>query len=232
MNRLFFSGHKAIVTLTAALSIFSSQAMADVSAISATDATKGLKETLMKGADVAIQNLGKQGGFLNNEKVHIPLPDALENLRGPMRFLGKDKQFNELEVALNSAAEAAIPEAKNLMQIAIKNLTVQDAKKILSGGSNSITEFFKDKTQKDLQIKLLPIVKRATDKTGLATQYNLLASKGVDMGLIKGDQANVENYVTQKAMAGLFTIIGEQEEAIRANPMQTGSQLLQKIFSM
>ena len=206
-------------------------AYADVSAISNQDAAKGVKETLQRGADVALQSLGKTDGFLGNAKVRIPLPDTLQQLRGPLRLMGKDKQLDDLEVSINRAAEAAVPEAKLLLKNAIGNMSVQDAKQVLTGGDNSVTEFFRQKTQADLAAKFLPIVKKTTDKSGLAQQYNQLAGKGVDMGLIKGNQANIESYVTSKALDGLYTMIAEEEKNIRANPLQAGSKLLQSIFS-
>ncbi len=221
----------AISTMVPLTVTLSTPAWAGLEDISNQDAAKGVKETLQRGADIAIQSLGKQDGFLGNPKVRIPLPDTLQNMRGALKMFGKEKQADELEVSINRAAEAAVPEAKALLQNAIKTMTVQDAKQILTGGDNSVTEFFRAKTQTSLQAKFLPIVKKTTDKAGLAQQYNQLAGKGAEMGLIKGNQTTVESYVTQKALDGLYAMIAEEEKSIRANPMQAGSKLLQSIFS-
>jgi hypothetical protein len=215
------------ITLTLSLNAYA----LDLSSISNQDANKGLKETLQRGAEFAVQSLGKQDGFLGNDKVRIPLPESLEKAKGILKMTGMGKQVEELEVSMNRAAEAAVPEAKTLLTNAIKNITVQDAKNILSGGEDSVTQFFKEKTQTGLQAKFLPIVKQSTEKVGLAKQYNNFAGQAAKLGVIKNDDANIENYVTRKALDGLYLIIAEQEKAIRANPLEAGSQLLQKMFS-
>ena len=136
------------------------------------DATRGIKGALSEGAASAIGKLGVPGGFLNNPKVKIPLPPALEDVAKGMRMMGRGKDADELVATMNHAAEQAVPEAKQLMITAVKTMSVEDAKKILTGGDNSVTEFFKAKTQAPLAIKFLPIVKRSTDRLGLAQKYD------------------------------------------------------------
>ncbi|MGL4575491.1 MAG: DUF4197 domain-containing protein [Burkholderiaceae bacterium] len=202
----------------------------DLSAISNQDASAGLKEALNKGSAAAVAKLGVQNGFLNNPKVKIPLPEGLKTAEKAMKLLGKQKQFDELVVSMNRAAEAAAPEAKVLLVDAVKNMSVADAKGILSGGDDSVTKFFQSKTQAQLTQRFLPIVKKSTEKVGLAQQYNNLAGQAAGFGVVKQEDAKIENYVTRKAMDGLFLMIAEEEKAIRKDPIGTGSAILRKVF--
>jgi hypothetical protein len=194
------------------------------------DAAKGIKGALSEGAAAAIGKLGVPGGFLNNPKVKIPLPPALDQIAKGMRMMGRGKDADELVATMNQAAEQAVPEAKQLMLGAVKTMSVEDAKKILTGGDNSVTEFFKAKTAAPLAVKFLPIVKKATDRVGLAQKYNQFAGQGAKLGLIKGDAANIEQYVTNKALDGLYLMIGEEERTIRQNPAAAGSAIVSKVF--
>ena len=194
------------------------------------DATRGIKGALTEGASSAIAKLGVPGGFLNNPKVKIPLPPALDELAKGMRLMGRGKDADELVATMNHAAEQAVPEAKTLMLQAVKTMSVEDAKKILTGGDGSVTEFFRTKTAAPLAVKFLPIVKQATDRVGLAQKYNQFAGQGAKLGLIKGDAANIEQYVTGKTLDGLYLMIGEEEHAIRQNPAAAGSAIVSKVF--
>jgi hypothetical protein len=195
------------------------------------DATRGIKGALTQGAESAIGKLGVPGGFLNNPKVKIPLPPALDEVAKGLRMMGRGKDADELVQSMNQAAELAVPEAKGLMINAVKTMSVGDAKKILTGGDDSVTQFFRTKTASPLGVKFLPIVKNATDRVGLAQKYNQLAGQGAKLGLIKGDSANIEQYVTKKTLDGLYLMIGEEEHAIRQNPAAAGSAIVSKVFS-
>ena len=145
-------------------------------------------------------------------------------------MMGRGKDADELVTTMNQAAEQAVPQAKALMLNAVKTMSVADGKKILSGGDESVTEFFKAKTAAPLAVKFLPIVKQSTDKVGLAEKYNKLAAEGVKLGVIKGDAANIEQYVTGKTLDGLYLMIGEEERALRQNPAAAGSAIVSKVF--
>ena len=194
------------------------------------DATRGMKGALTEGATSAIAKLGVPGGFLNNPKVKIPLPPVLDQIARGMRMMGRGKDADELVATMNKAAEQAVPEAKTLMLNAIKTMSVADAKKILTGGDDSVTQFFKAKTAAPLAVKFLPIVKKATDRVGLAQKYNQFAGQGAKLGLVKGNATNVETYVTQKTLDGLYLMIGEEEHSIRQNPAAAGSAIVSKVF--
>ena len=201
-----------------------------VDALSTTDINAGLKEALARGADAAVSQLGQKDGFFGNAALKIPLPPSLQKAEKAMRMFGMGKQADELILSMNRAAEAAVPEAKTLLVDAVKEMTLEDARGILTGGQTSATDFFRKKTETRLTERFGPIVKATTDKVGLARQYNQYAGAAAQFNLIDRKQANVEQYVTQQALDRLYTVIGEKEAAIRANPMQAGSDLLRKVF--
>lgn len=223
---------RSIAVLLAAMFI-SAQALAlDLGSLSNADAVGGLKDALSQGSIAAVSKLGVENGFLSNDKVKIPLPDALKRVEGGLRLLGMQKQADELVTAMNRAAEQAVPEAKTLLLGAIKNMSVQDAKGILTGGDTAATEYFRNTTSSQLTAKFLPIVTKATAKVGLAEKYNKLAGKGAQLGLVDAKQAKIENYVTQKTLDGLFLMVAEQEKAIRKDPAGSATGMAKKVFGL
>ena len=215
----------AIATLLFALS-----AHAGLDAISNPEAVAGLKGALERGTSVAVDALGRTDGFFGNNAVKIPLPESLKRYERLMRNVGLGKHADELILTMNRAAEAAVPEAKKLFVDAVKKMSVQDAKGILGGGQTAGTEYFKRTTSEPLRGKFLPIVKQATAKVGLAQKYNEYAGKGAKFGLVKKDQANLDDYVTQKALDGLFYMVAEEEKKIRQDPVRAGSDIVKKVF--
>lgn len=213
-----------------ALLVISAPAGASLDSISNGDAVSGLRQALNDGSLAAVAKLGVTNGYFGNPKVKIPLPPSLQKIEGALRLAGMKKQADELVLSMNRAAEAAAPEAKQLLVDAVKKMSVQDAKGILTGGDTAGTEYFKRTTATQLAQRFLPIVKKATDRVGLAQQYNSLAGQGVQLGLIKKDQATIEQYVTQKALDGLYLMIGEQEKAFRQNPVGATSDIVRKVF--
>lgn len=198
--------------------------------LSNADASRGLKSALEKGALAAVALLGKTDGFLGNPKVRIPLPGYLEDASGLLRTFGQGRRIDELLTSINRAAEAAVPMGKGLLVGAVRAMNVADAKSILQGGDTSVTNFFVEKTREPLGIKFLPIVTQATEKVGLARKYNDLAGRASNFGLVKKEDANIQQYVTGKSLDGLYLIIGEEEKKIRQDPVGTGSAILQKVF--
>ena len=196
------------------------------------EASKGLKTALEQGALAAIGLLGKTDGFLLNDKVRIPLPGFLEGAANLLRTLGQGGRIDELVTSMNRAAEAAVPQARDMLLGAVKSMNVDDAKKILGGGETSVTGFFAEKTRAPLGTKFLPIVTKATEKVGLANQYNDIAGKAAGLGLISRDDANIQQYVTGKSLDGLYFMIGEEERKIRQDPIGTGSAILKKVFGV
>ena len=202
----------------------------DLAGISNQDAGNGVKTALEKGALAAVAILGKTDGFFGNEKVKIGLPGGLQDVAKLMKNLGQGKRIDELMLSINRAAVAAVPMGKDLLVGAVRAMSVNDAKNILTGGDTSVTTFFAEKTRAPLGVKFLPEVTKATEKVGLANKYNEFAGKAAGFGLVKKEDANIQQYVTGKTLDGLYLIIGEEEKKIRQDPIGTGSAILKKVF--
>jgi hypothetical protein len=162
--------------------------------------------------------------------VRIPLPGYLNDAARLLRTLGQGRKVDELVTAMNRAAEAAVPKARQLLTDTVRKLSVEDALDIVRGGSTSVTDFFARKTRAPLTERFLPIVTRATERVQLADRYNAFAGKAASLGLLKGEDTNLQRHVTAKALDGLYLMIGEEEQRIRADPVKTGSAILQKVF--
>jgi hypothetical protein len=197
---------------------------------SETDAAAGVRAALERGATSAVALLGRNDGFLGNAKVRIELPGFLADAAKLLKATGQGKRVDELVTAMNRAAEAAVPQAKTLLVNAAKSMSVDDAVKIVKGNETSVTQFFSGKTREPLGVQFLPIVANATEKVSLAKKYDAVAGKAAGLGLLKKDDANLNGYVTGKALDGLYFMIGEEEKKIRKDPVGTGSAILKKVF--
>jgi hypothetical protein len=194
------------------------------------DASTGLRQALTQGANQAVSSLGKKDGFFLNDQVRIPLPPRLAKAEKVMRMAGMGAQADDLILAMNRAAEAAVPEAKPLLLDAVKSMSVDDAKKILTGGDDSVTRFFKAKTSDALMLKFTPIVQKYTANVNLAKKYNQVAGAGLQLGLLRKEDADLDSYVAHSALDGVYKIIGQEEKAIRANPAKAIGTLAKKVF--
>jgi hypothetical protein len=201
-------------------------------ALSESDAAGGVREALRRGAEAAVAKLGRTDGFLGNQQVRIALPGYLDDAAKLMRTFGQGRRVDELITAMNRAAEAAVPQARNLLVDTVRAISVEDALKIVRGGDTSVTDFFQRKTRTPLSAQFLPIVTQATEKVDLADKYNRVAGKAQGMGLVSSDDANIQQYVTRKALDGLYWMIGEEEKKIRQDPVGTGSAILKKVFGL
>ncbi len=199
-------------------------------ALTESDAAGGVREALMRGTEAAIGLLGRNDGFLGNPKVRIPLPGYLEDAGKLMKRLGQGRRVDELVTAMNRAAEAAVPEGRAVLVAAVRDLTVEDALKIVRGGDTGVTQFFERKTRAPLTERFRPIVGASTERVQLAQKYNAVAGKAQGLGLVKKEDATIQDYVTRKSLDGLYLVIGEQERSIRADPIGTGSALLRRVF--
>lgn len=199
-------------------------------ALGESEAATGIRAALERGAVAAVGLLGRTDGFLGNPKVRIELPGALKDAAKLLAAVGQQRRVDELVTAMNRAAEAAVPEAKSLLVNAVKSMSVEDALQIVQGGEDSATRFFAGKTREPLSVRFLPIVTRATQRVSLAAKYNAVAGRAASLGLVRQEDANVEHYVTGKALDGLYLMIGEEERKIRRDPVGTGSALLKKVF--
>jgi hypothetical protein len=199
-------------------------------ALGESEAASGVRAALERGAVAAIGTLGRNDGFLGNPAVRIELPGYLKDAAKLLKATGQGRKLDELVTAMNRAAEAAVPEARQLLVGAVKSMSVEDAVKIVRGGEDSVTQFFATKTRAPLTQKFLPIVTRATEKQGLADKYNAVAGKAAGFGLLRQEDANIQQYVTARALDGLYFMIGEEEKKIRQDPVGTGSAILKKVF--
>lgn len=228
-RRQFNTVSLSTVALPATLALQRAHAL-PLADFSNADASKALKTALEKGALSAVNLLGVPDGFLGNEKVRIPLPGYLQDAANLLRTFGQSGPVDELITAMNRGAEAAVPMAKDLLVKAVQTMSVTDAKGILTGGDTAVTEFFATKTRPTLATKFLPVVTRATEKVGLTDKYNQLAGKASQLGLVKKEDANIQQYVTGKSLDGLFYMISEEEKKIRQNPVGYGNAILTKVF--
>lgn len=221
---------RPIFALLAGMLLASAAHALSLDDISGKDAGGGLKEALTQGAGKAVDLLGKPDGFLGNPKVKIPLPESVKRVEGMMRGLGMGKQADELVTAMNRAAEAAVPKAKALLVNSIKTMSVDDAKGILSGGDDAATQYFRRTTSGPLAEQFKPVVRGAIAKVKLAEKYDQFAGKAAKFGLVREQDAQLENYVTQKTLDGLYLMIAEEEKAIRQDPAGAAGKLAKKVF--
>jgi hypothetical protein len=219
-----FSGYLAALVVSSATSA------AGLDDISNRDAVAGLKEVLSKGAQAAVAKLGKEDGFFGDPRVRIPLPPAMKSAESVMHSIGLGKQADDLVLRMNRAAEAAVPQAKSLLVDAAKKMTVQDAKSILTGGDDAATQFFKRTATEPLARRFKPVVRKAMAKVKLAEKYNEIAAAGAKFGLVKEEEANLDDYVTRKALDGLFVGIADEEKKIRHDPGSAASAIIRKVF--
>jgi hypothetical protein len=232
MRTLFSISRRGVVLILASNFLGFSVSAADLSQLSNKDANSGLKAALEQGANAALSKLGTADGFLGNDKVKIPLPSILEKAKPLLKLSGQSKKLDELVIAMNRAAESAVPMAKPLLINAIKTMSVTDAKNILTGGDTSVTDFFRQKTSTALGAKFSPIVKGVTDKVGLATKYNTVMGNAQKLGAVPENEATVESYVSGRAVDALYTMIAEEEKKIRQDPIGTGSKIIGKVFGL
>lgn len=203
---------------------------ADLSSLSNQETGKGLKEALVQGTGYAVGKLSATDGFLGNPKVRIPLPPALEKAEKVLRTMGMGRQADELVTTMNRAAESAVIEAKPILLDGIRKMTWADAKAILIGPEDSATRYFRKTSGEAIAQKFLPKVKSATARVKLAESYNRFAAPAAQFGLIDARDADLDQYVTRKAVDGLFVMIAEQEKAIRTDPLGQSSKILRTVF--
>ncbi|MEO4046197.1 DUF4197 domain-containing protein [Pseudomonas sp. CAU 1711] len=219
-----------LTTLATGLLLSASAFALSLADLTQSDASGGLKDALSQGAQIAVKQLGKPGGFSDNDQVRIELPGKLGKAAQTMKMMGMGAQVEELESSMNRAAEAAVPQAQAILLDAVKKMTVSDAKAILAGGDDSATQYLNKSSREQIRARFLPIVKQATDKVGLAQQYNAFAGQAAAFGVVEAKHAKVESYVTEKALDGLFKMIAAQEASIRQNPAGAATSLAKKVF--
>jgi hypothetical protein len=234
MITLFRSRGRALIILCTA-AIFSGSAAwgapGALDALTSHDAAGGLRAALSQGIDIAVAQLGTTNGFLNDPKVTIPLPPALEKADRALRMVGMGGDADKLKVGMNHAAEDAVADAKPIFKAALQRMTLADAKGILTGGDDAGTQYFRRVTSDQLTSKFKPTIARETGKLQLAPLYDRYAGKAAELGLVKKQDADLNDYVTSKALDGLFSRIADEERAIRKNPLGQANSLIKKVFA-
>jgi hypothetical protein len=191
----------------------------------------GLKEALATGTQFAVDTLGKEGGFLNNSQVRIPMPDSLKWVDKTLRSLRQDKLADEFVAAMNHAAEQAVPEAAAIFGEAIQAMSVEDAKAILGGPDDAATRYFQKHTETALTKKIRPIVEQATEKAGVTSSYKrMMAQAGGLSSFLSRDVTDMDGYVTRTTLDGLFVMVAAEDRHSRETPMARGSELIKKVF--
>jgi Protein of unknown function (DUF4197) len=219
-----------------------SQAQTTLAGLSQDQMVQGLKDALAKGLQEAIAGLGHDGGFLTNLNVKIPMPEKLQTVEKAVRAMKQDKLADDFVTTMNHAAEQAVPEAGSVFTDALKQMTIEDAKAILNGPNNAATQYFQKTTQTNLYARFYPIVQKATAQTGVTAAYkNLMDKANVGQGLgslgsalggalLGKDTMDIDAYVTNKALDGLFKMVAQEEQQIRQNPVARTTDMLQKVF--
>jgi hypothetical protein len=209
----------------------SSAASASIVGLSSDQETQGIKEALGKGLQHAVSTLGQPGGFLTNLNVKIPLPDKLQLIEKGLRAIGEGQYADQCINTMNQAAEQAVPAAADVFANGLKNMSVDDAKGILSGPQDAATQFFRKATESELTKKFSPIVQEAMTKCGTTAAYQqvLEKAKGVSP-FFSNPSFDLNAYVTGKAMDGLFKVVAEEEKRIRENPIARSTDLLKSVF--
>lgn len=199
--------------------------------LSEEEMVKGLREALAQGSRQAIAALGRDGGFLDNVEVRIPLPEALQKAEKLLRSLGQGKYADQFVVSLNRAAERAVPEAAGLFSDAIARMSPADAKAILKGPDDAATRYFRKTSEASLKVRFRPIVQAATDQAGVTAAYKaLLREAGPALRMLGVQPTDLDAYVEDKAVDALFRMVAAEEKRIRQDPLARGSELLKKVF--
>ncbi len=202
-----------------------------VSALSNDQIIEGLKEALSIGTEKAVGLLGKEGGFLNDAQVKIPLPSGLEKVASGLRTIGQGELVDQFEETINRAAEKAVPETLSIFGDSIRQMSLEDAKGILDGSDTAATDYFKEKSSGKLSEAIIPIVQNATKETGVTSAYKGMVSKVGFLGdYVDMDSLDLDQYVTERALDGLFLKLAEQEQLIRKDPIARTTDILKQVF--
>lgn len=199
--------------------------------LSDSDLATGLKQTLENGVGHAVETLGTTDGFLKNQRVSIPLPDRLRRMDKALRKIGQGKYADQFVVTLNRAAEAAVPQTADVLKDSIRQMTFADARQIVQGPDDAATRYLQKTGAEQLRSKITPIVKNATDTAGATRAYKTILDKLSFMSsYVRVEDYDIDRYITDKTLDGLFTLIAEQEKRIREDPRARTTQLLKDVF--
>ena len=200
-------------------------------ALADAEIVQGLREALAKGTKSAVLQLGRNDGFWASDRFRIPLPKIVTQADTFLRAAGYGPRLDELHLSFNRAAEKAVPVAADVFSQAVQKLTLNDARSILSGPPDAATQYFKKATGQTLAMQFKPLVSKVTAKAGLVQQYEKLMASAGPFAALAGVNADVNDYVTNKALDSLFLRVAEEEKSIRTNPAARTSEILKKVFA-
>ncbi len=203
----------------------------ETSSSSGGEVASGLKEALANGVGNAVQTLSKSNGYFGDSAVKILMPDKMQQVAEILSKAGYKKEVDDFILSMNRSAEQAAPKAKPILEDAIRNMSFEDAQKILNGGKTSATDYFKAKTSSQLTQAFKPVISDSMNQVGVTHSYKALTDRYTSMiPFGKMDTFDLDTYVTQKAIDGLFVKVGQQEANIRTSPAARTTDLLKKVF--
>lgn len=221
------------VSLTASVAVFAGRTtltFAQFGSLSDSKIIAGLKEALQIGAGNAINSTGRLDGFFKNAVIKILLPKQLNTVGRGLRAIGQGQLVDEFVMSMNRAAEKAAPEARKIFVDAVKQMTFDDARKILFGNDTAATEYFKGKTSDKITTAFRPIIERSMDDVGATRQYKDLIARFKNVPFAKTQSLDIDSYVVNKALDGLFYMVGEEEKKIRKDPLARVTSILKDVF--
>ena len=192
--------------------------------------TAGIKEALAVGTERAVKSLGRENGYFGNAAVKILMPSSLQKVAEVAKMAGYQKQVDEFILSMNRAAEAAVPLAAKYFGDAIRDMSLDDVRGILTGGDTAATEFFRRKTSDKLTTAFKPVVSEKVNQVGATKAYKDMMGRYEKVPLMGGQSLDLDDYVTRKSLDGLFFMVGQEEKKIRTNPAARTTDLLKQVF--
>jgi hypothetical protein len=190
----------------------------------------GLKEALQVATEKTVSLTGRTDGYFANQAIKILMPEKLRSFETGLRAVGYGGQIDELVLGMNRAAEQAAPRAKQIFFDAIGGMSFDDARKLLNGGDTAATEYFRGKTTPRLSTAFRPVVEQSMNQVGVSRQYKDLVGRFESIPFARSQAFDLDGYVVEKGLGGLFTVLGEQEKQIRTNPTARATDLLKEVF--
>ena len=190
----------------------------------------GLKEALQVGVGKAVDYSSKADGYLENPQIKIPMPEKIQNVADMLTNIGLQKPVDDFVLSMNRAAEAASPQAKDILLSAVNKMTFDDAKNVLNGGDTAATDYLRNKTYDDISGAFKPIVSDTVNQVGVTSAYKEMMGRFLDIPFASAQSLDLDSYVTDKAVSGLFVMLAEEEKNIRTNPQARATDLLKKVF--
>ncbi|MBS1113365.1 MAG: hypothetical protein H6Q92_1128 [Nitrospirae bacterium] len=236
MKRIFFPVLILLLFTGSALAISLDDVMKGLGTATKTGATddatvvSGLKEALAIGTENAVKNVSQTDGYFSNKLIKILMPEKIQKVADVLKMAGYQKQVDDFVLSMNRAAEKAAPQAASYFKDAIKEMTFEDATKILNGGDTSATEFFKGKTQDKLYSAFKPIISSSMNEVGVTRSYKDMMGQYESLPFMSKESVDLDHYVTNKSLDGLFTMIGQEEKKIRTDPAARVTDLLKSVF--